>query len=276
MRRLPLLFLLLVSFIADAQEKKDSGNDASYVDVNLTIGNTFFTAKPVALNPSVTKLYYSAGAGYYHRSGLSLALMGLFTADKGSFTIYQASITPAYEYSGGKHIGFGLSYTHYFNKDSVSFYQSPLVNEYYGYVLYKNNIIEPELSFTYATGTQKAKILNQVKTRNVNDYYTTLSLKHEWEWDQFSFTPVFSFTAGSNEYGFNGVSGKGKGNGNGKIRRAATQTTKKFELQDMGLSLEAEYKIMKFYIQPTISFDYYVPESGSLSWLGSLTVGYSF
>lgn len=276
MRYLPLLVLLLVSFIANAQEKKDSARDESYVDVNLAAGNTFFTPKPVALNSPVTRAYYSAGAGYYHRSGLSLALKGLYTSDKGSFTIYQTSITPAYEYSGSKHVGFGLSYTHYFNKDSVSFYQSPLVNEYYVYIMYKNDIIEPELSFTYATGTQKAKVLNQVKTRNVNDYYTTLSLKHDWEWDQFSFTPVFSLTAGSNEYGFNGVSGKGKGNGGGKIRRAAAQTTKKFELQDMGLSLEAEYKIMKFYIEPAISFDYYIPDSGGLSWLGSLTVGYSF
>jgi hypothetical protein len=278
MRYLILLPFLFISILSIGQ-KKDSSS-SSYFDVNLGIGDNYYTKRPIALNDAVKKMYYTAGAGYYHRSGLSLALSSYFINDKSSTTLYQTSLTPAYEYDKGKHFGFGVSYTHYFNKDSVSFYQSPLVNEYYGYVSYKNDILEPTLSYTYAEGKEKVKVLNQVRTINANDYSLALALKHEFSWknmiattDEFSFSPALSLSAGSNSYGFNNTAAQGKG----RLKKLAlSQQTKKFEMQGLSLSLPLEYKIKKFYIEPSISLDYYIPDAGSFSSAESLTIGVSF
>jgi hypothetical protein len=280
MRYISLLAFCFITFFCKAQDHDSSSS--SYADVNIGIGDNYFTARPIALNDAIKKTYYTAGVGYYHKSGLSIAVSSYYTKDKSSTTIYQTSITPAYDYEKAKHLGFGISYTHYFNKDSVSFYQSPLVNEYYAYVTYKNKIIEPTLSYTYADGKQKVKILNQVRTINANDYSLGLSFKHEFTWenmitkeDGFSFAPSFSLSAGSNEYGFNNTSGKGKGRLK-QIAAAQQQSKKTFQLQDVGLSLPFEYKIRKFYLEPSISLDYYLPDSGSFSSAESLTIGFSF
>lgn len=276
--------IVLMAFALPAwcqdQSTKDTSGPSSYFDVNIGMGNSSFSARKAnATRKEWNQLNYFFGAGYYHKSGFSLSVEGYATNDEGSMVLYQTLITPAYEYDKAKHFGFGVSYTRMETRDSVSFYQSPLKDQFSAYLTWKNKIIQPTLNFTYGKGTTSVVRLVPLPPRKVSvsasEYNFNLDLVHTatasgvfTKGDELKTAPGISFYAGQNQYG--GL--------NPRQRRVAARAgNNSFQLQDVYLNVELTYTISDLYIQPNLMLDYYCPKASS-KWypLFSLTLGYDF
>jgi hypothetical protein len=280
----------------------------SYFDVNLGIGNGYFAQKNKGIvTETEAQAYYSIGAGYFHKTGLSLNVKSLMTNNANTFTLFQTLLNPAYDYTKGKKWGYGISYTHYFNKDSLNFYTSPLKNELYAYVVYKGGWLQPTLGIDYALGSQKdAQLIprKRIITRangtkdtitvfrtnttntNVQDISTLFSLQHSFNWDKqkhsFGFTPSLMAIAGTEQYGTNlqstGVAFGAGGNSYQLYNRTTTSSnTNAYKLQSLSLSLNGDYTRGKFYASPQVLINYNVQDADkSVTAIFNLTLGFTF
>lgn len=271
------------------KETTDEPEKESYIDLNIGASNGYFTPRTVN-QTTESKLYYTAGAGYYRTQGFTFSVLGMMTADKGAFTLYQTAVTPGLVFNKGKNWGGGISYTRYFSKDSLGFDISPLKNEFYGYLNYKQGYLVPELALNYAAGTQKDVLVTQRRTVTrssvVHDFNALLSVKHEYslgslfsDADALRFTPSLMTITGTNNYGSNILGSKIPRFTSNKraARLAASNAAGAFQLQYVSIYLDFEYSVGKCYFAPQILFDYTVPRHES-QWTAifSLTAGISF
>lgn len=292
---LPLLACLFTYGTLSAQatvteKKKDSSDHpGSHFDASLGVSNGYFTAKS-GTQASYAQPIYMTGIGYNDVSGFTIAALGMLTKDNGMLALYQTALTPGFEFNKGKTWGGGISYTRYFNKDSVSFELSPLKNEFYGYLTYKAGFLSPTLSLNYATGTEKDVLVSQRRTvtRNssVYDVSLLLSVKHEFELgsvfsdqDGFSVTPSVMIITGTNGYGSNLLGSKiPRFTSNKRAARLASgSSASNFQWQYLSMNIDCSYSIGKFYLEPQLLLDYTIPASES-QWnsIFSLTAGISF
>lgn len=285
--------------------KQDS---KSFFDINAGIGNGYFAQKSRGLiTETKGKLYYELGTGYYHKSGFSISGRSLFVNDQSKLTAFQASINPAYDYTKGKKWGFGISYTRYFNKDSVNFYVSPLVNEFYGYGLYKGGWLQTSLGIAYATGSSEdarkiptkriitrpngtrdtITIINTINTKqSVQDISIMLTFQHSFSWgnekNSYLFTPSIMLTGGTQQYGLNmqttGVSVGPGGNSFQLYNRNNLSTSSSaFAMQNLSVNLYGEYAVGKFYVSPQLLLTYLFPSSEQqFIFIANLTCGITF
>jgi hypothetical protein len=125
-------------------------------------------------------------------------------------------VSPSYDYLRSKNWAFGASYTHYFIKDSLSFETSPLLDELYGYVTYKNSFLRPTLGLNYATGTVEdytpatPTTPEMLATTKVSDIALIGSVQHYFSAkniftakDQLTYGPTLMAIAGTSKYGTN-------------------------------------------------------------------------
>lgn len=123
-------------------------------------------------------------------------------------------------------------------------------------------------------------------TESIVDFTVTGSLRHDFYWlnlfsdkDYIKFTPLLSLLAGTQRFGYNQTtvtSGGGR-----RINFAYNSGTKnisledKFKLLSLSLYLRAEYTVGKFFFQPQIVADYYLPATrDNLSTMFSVNVGF--
>lgn len=275
----------------------------SYVDVNLGIGNGIFSLKNKSLNAGqaiTNKIFYTGSAGYYHKSGLSLALTGFMANDDGKLRMYQYAVSPSYVYNS-KSINAGITYTRFIEGSAASFEISPFKNDFYANIAYKKTWIQPGLAAGLSFGKQKEYfdtafwLLNRVV--HVRDTITTklsgLSLiayaTHAWNFyklldskDAFQLQPTLMLNAGSQRWNISHSSSLNS-------RRPVVQNYLKarygdgtgsdsFKLQSLGLLAELTYYYGKFYFQPQVYFDYYLPSTTEkrLTSLYSVVAGFSF
>lgn len=251
----------------------------SYADVNVSIGNGYFI--PRKNNPkytSVSKSLYSFNSGYYHKSGLGISFTGQFIYDLSKINMYQAAITPSFDYLQGKDIAFGFSYTRFFIKDSLSYYTSPLKNDFYAYVTLKNKWLRPTLAFDFSNGSQKDYIRYSPRrpgilvSSNVSDFSMLFTLQKEIDFnfifsndDVLTFAPSLMLTAGTFKYGPNLPVGNLPIN----IQRAyynnvnTSSTTSSFKFQSISTILMLEYNIGMLYLRPQLFLDYTIPKETS-------------
>ena len=219
----------------------------SYGSINVGVGKGYFTPRSSNLTQQpVDRFYYSTSGNYTHKSGFGISVKSLVMPEDGSLNLFQTMISPSYDYLRSKKWAFGVSYTHYFIKDSLSFETSPLLNEYYAYVSYKKSFLRPTLGVNYATGsivdTEPATPTTPSITANttVSDIALIGSIQHYWYKkrilglkDQLTYGPTLMAVAGTSKYGTNlsiGSLGKAvksynsNNNGNGN---AYGQTKKK-------------------------------------------------
>ncbi len=246
----------------------------SYTDINLGAGNGYFTSRTSQAGSSNSQWYYSGSAGYYHKSGLSLIIDALLTPSGGTMTLFQTAVSPGYEYLKSSKWGFALSYTRYFNKDSLSFYTSPLVNDFYALVKYKGGWIQPILAADYGFGTQtdvKRYLGGRITRTSViraNDFAIFTSVKHDFLWfnlfsqkDHLTFSPEIMLISGTDHYGLNrSLDGtprfilfKARRNGN---PGSSSSQQSGFALQQFCTYLNANETIGKFYLQPSFILSY--------------------
>lgn len=106
---------------------------------------------------------------------------------------------------------------------------------------------------------------------SIVDFLLTASLRHTFYWlelsgkhDYLKFTPMLTFSLGTQQFGFNqtrGAQANVRNAANVQFNRGDVNIDEKLKFQPLSLTLylRPEYSIGKFYIQPQLMIDYYFP-----------------
>jgi hypothetical protein len=280
----------------------------SYVDVNIGMGNRIFSIKNNALNAGqaqTNKIFYTPSVGYYHKNGFAVTVSGYLASDDGEVKMYQYAFSPSYTYSNKK-ITAGISYTRFIEGSEASFDVNPFKNDFYASALYKKSWVQPGIALGFSFGKQESYYdtafwytppLQSARIIHVRDTITTrlsglsltLSATHQWAFyellnkkDAIRLQPVLMLNAGSQKWHVTHSSSLFE-------RRAVVQyylkrrfgdgtTSSNFNLQSMAFSGALTYYYGKFYLQPQIYLDYYLPATTEerITSLFSVTAGISF
>ena len=269
------------------------GKDKNYLDISVQIGNGLFSAQNNAANATgVNKqLVYTPSITYRLKNGLSFGVNSFITNDSTRKPeIYQTGITAGYDYYGEK-ITVGLSYTRYLSNqnkyNSKSYYQ----NDFFGYAKLAKGLLQPGIMLGYASGNYKETefvsfkrkvrlpnpppngrdtiitITGRDSTDNKTSYFsTTATVGHDYVFykvfsknDELDFTPTLMVNFGSDKLTQTHTN---------KIfdrpalsSRKKSEFSNKFQIQSVAASFDLTYMIKKFFIQPNLYLDYYLPET---------------
>jgi hypothetical protein len=269
--------------------------------VSASQGYFNFTNKSNTRLRILRKISLSPTIGYYSKSGWGIAASGYMLSDSQRLKLFQASLTPSWDYLKDPDLAAGFAYTRYFTKDSLQFYTSPLQNEFNGYFLWRKPWLQPGLMANYGWGSRtevserrvflsRLGITVPVTTttkESVIDFSLTGSVRHDFYWlDIFSqrdfirVAPMFLFTAGTQKFGFNQTNATTRVARNNVLYNAGNvnlDNALKFQPLSVAFYLRTEYSTGRFFIQPQFILDYYFPaESENLSMLFSLNAGIQF
>lgn len=282
----------------------------SFFLINVSAGSGYFNYPRANRKiESKRKSVYTPTIGYYHKSGPGITLSGNIINDQQQLDLYQFSIAPSFDLIKNHNWIAGVSYVHYFTKDSLPFYTSPLENEVNAYFLWRKSWLQPGITASYGWGSKTEyeereeyiKLLRlrrrgviitdppqTTTTEKIADFSLSASLRHSFYWmhvltekDYFKFTPQLVFSSGTQKFGFNRTSSAYALNtrlGSYLLYNSGDVTIDdKLEFQPLSLSLylRPDYNIGKFFIQPQLIFDYYIP-SEKFSTLFSLGAGFIF
>jgi hypothetical protein len=279
----------------------------SFFLVNFSVGSNYFNywRRNLTLLESTKRGVFSTILGYYHKSGLGLTVSGNVTDDEEKLNLYQFSISPSFDFIKNIDWTAGISYTRYITKDSLNFYTSPLENEINAYFTWRKPWLQPGIAVSYGSGSrteykERKGFLDEIRrsrgrpiiitnsNETVADFLVTGYVRHSFFWmrvlnstDHIKLTPQVSFSAGSQQYGFNSTNGIYTVN----RRNAATllfnagdisvDDKMKFQAVSTTMHIRPEYSIGKFFIQPQFVLDYYFP-SETLTPLFFLNAGVVF
>jgi hypothetical protein len=262
----------------------------SFAMFNIGIGNNYFNyqSKSSYLLETSKRLTYSPSLAYYSKTGLGISATSVVVNDGKNLNPYQFNITGSYDYIKNNKLITGIALTHFFTKDSLPFYTSPLKNEVYSYFTYRGFWLKPSIALSYGWGSRSAYeerqeyitslrlVLNgftRINTReSVNDFNVTGSVRHDFYWlsilgknDYIRFTPQIVFTSGTQKFGFNQTSSTyatvPRTGANVLFSSDKVYLDDQLYFQPLSLStyLKAEYSRGKFFFQPQLIFDYYFP-----------------
>lgn len=282
----------------------------SFFSADIGFGNRTFSINNNALNTQSTSnsLSILPSLGYYNKSGLGISISGFAANYKKGMEFYQFAITPSYDYDGDK-IAAGVSYTHYFAKDSGIAVSSPYENDLYGYFqLRSKSNWRFGVALGYATGKfndqlsyrDSVRRFNNVTQRlewtyfkttlnsvnKINDFMVSGSVRKDYEWDAV-FSKRDNITLNLTGYLVAGLSKINSTTnqrfGSRQIELAKLRPTYTsadgtgFQMQSVALSLGIFYTIGKFSVQPVWYMDYYIPEAEkNFSNVFSVNVGFNF
>jgi hypothetical protein len=282
----------------------------SYMLISSSASNGYFNYKNNAGTQIDTKkkLVLSPVIGYYHKAGpgLTISANGI-NADHG-FTFYQYLITPSFDFIQNRKWVGGISYSRYFDKDSLKFYLTPLENELNAYFLYRRSWLQPGVAFSYGWGSseevkKKSRLIDLLRQRrgrpvvitttntqeSISDFSLNASLRHTFYWlelskhnDYIRFTPMLVFSAGTQKYGFNqttSYTSTALKAGSIVLNRKNVNLDNNTKFQPLSLTmyLRPEYNIGKFFIQPQLLLDYYFPGTdNNFTAFASLNAGFMF
>lgn len=298
---------ILDSLLEDFDDYLDSiSKRRNMFFVGLGAGTGFFSFenKNSVFITTEKKLIVSPSVGYYHKSGLGISAMAFALNDNGKFSFYQYAVSPSYDLISKK-VSTGISYTHYFNKDSLDFYTTPIHNEVYSYFSYKGWWLRPTVALSYGWGSkteyekQKYRMWSR-QLQQLQDYYVTvknvesvrdlsltLSIRKNFDWydvlwkdDNITLTPVLLVNAGTQQFGFNTsysyTFNSVRVNSLPSNSSASDQTA--FDFQSTGVIIRASYMKGKILIQPQVLFDYYLQptESDRFNTVFSVNVSLAF
>ena len=280
----------------------------SYFMPSLSIGRGYFNflSKDNVFLETTSKLAYSPMLTWYHKSGFGLNLTGYVVDDDRNTNFYQFSVSPSFDYLRNHDLATGVSYTRYFNKDSVPFYTSPLRNEVYGYFTYRKWWFKPMVAVSYGWGSrsdynEREELITSLRlrprgytyintTESISDFSVMASVRHDFYWldvfganDHIRITPQINFTSGTQKFGFNqtsntyGVTLRNASNVLYSSENIYLDDRIDFQPLSLTLYLRSEYSIGKFFIQPQFALDYYFPaDTKNFSSLVSVNVGLVF
>lgn len=263
----------------------------SYFLASVSAGSGYFNySKRNNKLETLKKNVYTPTVGYYHKTGPGLTLSGNITDDGQQLNLYQFSVIPSFDFIQSQDWVGGVSYTRYFTKDSLPFYSSPLQNEFNAYVIWRKGWLQPGITASYGWGSRSEyekrekfirllrlkRRLGYVFTTNtqedISDFSVAASVRHSFYWmhilgekNYIKFTPLLSFSAGTQKFGFNRTTStypvNVRNNANLLYNTGDVSVDEKLKFQPLSLSLylRPEYNIGKFFVQPQFILDYYIP-----------------
>ncbi|MBD0374888.1 MAG: hypothetical protein ICV51_04585 [Flavisolibacter sp.] len=120
-------------------------------------------------------------------------------------------------------------------------------------------------------------ITHTITTENVSDLSVTVSVKHDFYWlnvlfkkDYFRLTPQISFVSGTQRFGFNQVANffrldkKSAVSNLYSSKNVTLEDTQKFQPLSLAGFLKSEFSMGKFFLQPTVIFNYYLPGTDNI------------
>ncbi|MDB5206851.1 MAG: hypothetical protein JWR72_1926 [Flavisolibacter sp.] len=262
----------------------------SFTLVNVGLGSGFFTydSKSGTATSTRRRFTYAPAIGYYDKTGFGIGAAAALVNDGAGINPYQFSVTGAYDFQQNKSFIAGISLSHYFTKEALPFYTSPLQNEAYGYFTYRKLWFKPSVGLGYGWGSrndleereeriQNIQLAQNGFTRinteeNVVDFNLAISIRHDFYFinalsknDYVRITPQVSFVSGTQQFGFNQTS-----NTYATIKRSgrnilvsteniALDNNLYFQPVSFTIFLKTEYSTGKFFLQPQLLFDYYFP-----------------
>lgn len=283
---------VLDSLMEDFDDYLDSiSKRRSMFFVGVGVGTGFFSFenKNNVFISTEKKLIVSPSLGYYHKSGFGISASAYALTHNNKFGFYQFALSPSYDLIS-KAVSTGIAYSHYFNKDSLDFYTTPIHNELFTYFSYKKWWMRPTISFSYGWGSnteyekQKYRLwsrqLQQMQdyyitvknVESVTDFSITLSVRKDFNWydvlgknDNITLTPVLLVFGGTQQFGFNTsysyTFNPVRVNSLPSNNSASDQTS--FAAQSAGAIIRASYMKGKFLLQPQVLFDYYLQPTES-------------
>lgn len=262
----------------------------SFSLVNVSVGRSYFTymgSEGTAVN-SRRQFTYSPSVGFFGKSGLGISASASLVDEGGSFSPYQYAATASYDYLKEKKIITGISVTRFFTKEDLPFYTSPLQNEVYGYFTLRKLWFKPSVAASYGWGSRTAYEQREEQIENILltkrgytrinteeklvDLNVIASVRHDFYFlntlskhDYVRITPQLSFTSGTQQFGFNQTASTytvqrftGR---NILVNTQNTSLDNNLYFQPLSLTgfLKTEYAKGKFFLQPQLVVDYYLP-----------------
>jgi len=261
----------------------------SFATISLGIGNGYFNYQKGSSFKNTKEIIYTPSVGYYHYQGWGIGLSGNGLFEKEQFNLYQIATTASYDYLQNRTFMAGVAYTHFFTKDSLQFYTSPLTNEANAYFTYRNWWLKPAVAVSYGWGSRtnveerqekikilRGKPLNSTTiietTESVSDLSLMASVKRDFYWlnvlfdsDHIRFSPQLSFISGTQRFGMNQSTNynfyekKSGANLFQNTEQIKLSDETKFKPLSLAAQLRGEFSIGKFFVQPQLVFDYYFP-----------------
>jgi hypothetical protein len=281
---------------------------ASTFDISVGLGNGSFSSHNNAANATgiTNQVIFTPAVFYHHKSGLSIGATTYITSDSISSGIYQTGITGSYDYTG-KLISGGISYTRYLS--DLSKYNSKCIyqNDIFGYAKLSKGVIQPVINLGYANGKYKEINYQAVKvlinrpppkpdtlvtvkikdsTNNTTSYFSfSGGIEHDFYFynllsgkDEFDITPALFVNAATDQLSTTHTNKIFDKYPRLTRRKKFGSGSNKFQLQSVAMSLDMTYSIGKFFVQPGLYLDYYLPSTTSkrLTAVYSFVVGVSF
>jgi hypothetical protein len=253
----------------------------SMFSVSMGIGNRLYSMRNDGFNAQQSTLNQFAATpmvAYVHKTGLGVSGMAYIRIGDGKLTPYQYALSPSYDRVGKGDLAYGVSYTHYFTRDDLEFYTTPLKDEIYGYVYHRKSWLEPGLSFGWAGGSyREVRTLDTVilgvrrhivdtMTVKLQDITLMASLSHSFDWDDvltkgdgISLEPRISLISGATHMEQQDRVKVLSGRNLQRVRfRSRSQTGNTgFQVQSLAFSMSASYIIGKWSFSPQYYVGYY-------------------
>jgi hypothetical protein len=262
----------------------------SFALFNIGIGPSYFNyqSKESYLLTASKKITYVPSLAYYSKTGLGISASTIVVNDGVNLNPFQFNVTGSYDYLKNNKFITGIALSHFFTKDSLPFYTSPLKNEIYSYFSYRKLWFKPSVAVSYGWGSRSAyeereeyitslrlnlNGFTRINTReSINDFNITGSVRHDFYWqdvigkkDYIRVTPQIVFTSGTQKFGFNQASSTYT-----TVPRTGTNVLYSSDnihlddqmfFQPLSLTtyLKAEYSMGRFFLQPQLILDYYFP-----------------
>lgn len=321
-----LLFLTFCGFTQKVKPEEDStayydelfGELENFIDsltaprnmilINLGIGNGFFNYQGTANNQlsADRKLYFNPSIGYFGKNGFGINAAATVVDDGTRYNPFQLTLSGSFDYLKNSNFITGISLSHFFTKDSLPFYTSPLENEAAFYFTYKDLWIKPSITASYGWGSstdyeEREEYITSLRLRprgytrintkeSISDFTLSASLRHDFYWRNlitnksiFRFTPQIVFTSGTQRFGFNQTSNTYAVNKKSKVnvmynsQNVFLDETMEFQPLSLTAFLKSEMSFGKFFLQPQVAFDYYLPaKERAISTAFTLNTGFIF
>ncbi len=278
------LFSVLDAFIDSINKPRN------FTLFSIGIGNDFFSyeSKSGLTAETKKKLTYSPFVGYYDKSGFGIGIGASVVDDGSRINPFQFSLTGSYDFQRNKAFIAGLSVSHYFIKNKLPFYTSPLQNEAYGYFTYRRLWFKPSFGLSYGWGSRNSLEEREEQIQNIQlaqrgftrintkekviDFNVNTSIRHDFYFlnaltknDFVRITPQLSFVSGTQQFGFNQTSSSyaiSRRTGNNILYNTDNITLDNnlyFQPISLTAFIKTEYSKGIFFIQPQLMVDYYFP-----------------
>ncbi len=286
------------------------GKKKNHLDASVGIGNGEFSAHNNAANATAVnkQMVYTPAVNYRLKNGFNFGITVFITGDSSAKPeLYQTGFNAGYNYHG-KAIKAGVSYTRYVSNPNKYNSKSLYQNDFYGYIKKAKGIIQPGIAVGFANGKYKETgfviyklpihlpnpppngrdtvivISGKDSTNNRTSYFSlSANIQHDFAFykifsrnDELDFTPSLILNSGSDRLS--------QTHTNKIFDRPAFSSKKKssfsnkFQVQSIAASFNLTYMIKKFFLQPDLYVDYYLPETTAqrLGLVFSVTGGFSF